>query len=735
VSTTDLELETAVDTDLDGVGELPTTGDVNERPPRPRRFRTRPGRAHPLGATPDPGGTNFALFSQAATAVQLLLFDSHDARRPVKVIDLDPADNRTFYFWHIYVNDVTPGMGYAYRVDGPKDLHGRGQRFNPRKVLIDPYGRAVTSTLWDRAAACGPDDNVTSSLSSIVVDTSGYDWEGDRPINRPMSQTIIYEMHVKGFTQAPSAGAKHPGTYAGVIEKIPYLKRLGITAVELMPVFEFDETEISGVNPITGQQLVNYWGYSPIAFFSPHGDYCIRPDEGNHITEFRDMVKALHKADIEVILDVVFNHTGEGNHQGPTISFRGLDNSTYYLLEPDKEYYTNLTGCGNTLNCNHPMTEKFINECLLFWVKEMHVDGFRFDLASILSRGEDGQPLDNPPVLWHIELDNDLAETKIIAEAWDAGGLYQVGYFPGYRWAEWNGKYRDDIRRFVKGDKGVVGAAASRIAGSADLYQDDGELPINSINFITAHDGFTLNDLVSYNEKHNEANGENNNDGTNDNLSWNHGVEGETDDPEIDGLRRRQVRNFLSILMLSQGVPMMLMGDESRQTQVGNNNAYCQDNEITWFDWDRVASHDDQVRFTGLLTEFRKRHPNLRRPSYFTGQINKRGLPDMTWHGCELNSPGWDDPESRVLAFTLAGFPGTRRSRNVDDDVDIHVMMNMEPQDLDFEVPDVPGRRWYRAIDTGAAPPHDIAARGEEAPFTGSVCNVRNRSVVVLISK
>ncbi len=730
-----IELEPLPAQDLPPDDPLSTAAREPGRVVKPRRFLTRPGRPHPLGATPDATGTNFALFSQAATAVQLLLFEAHDARHPVRVIDLDPGMNRTFYFWHIYVKDVVPGMGYAYRVDGPRDLHGRGHRFNPKKVLIDPYGRAVTSTLWDRAAACGPDDNVTSSLSSIVVDTNGYDWEGDQPLNRPMSQTIIYEMHVKGFTQSASSGAKHPGTYAGVIERIPYLKSLGITAVELMPVFEFDETEISGTNPLTGQQLVNYWGYSPIAFFSPHGDYCIRPDAGNHIREFRDMVKAFHKADIEVILDVVFNHTGEGNHQGPTISFRGLDNGTYYLLEPDREYYTNLTGCGNTLNCNHPMTEKFINECLLFWVKEMHVDGFRFDLASILSRGEDGQPLDNPPVLWHIELSDDLAETKIIAEAWDAGGLYQVGYFPGYRWAEWNGKYRDDIRRFVKGDRGIVGTVASRIAGSADLYEDDGELPINSINFITAHDGFTLNDLVSYNDKHNEANGENNNDGTSDNLSWNHGVEGETDDPEIDGLRRRQVRNFLSILMLSQGVPMMLMGDESRQTQFGNNNAYCQDNEITWFDWDRVASHGDQVRFTSLLIDFRKRHPNLRRPNYFTGAINKRGLADMTWHGCKLNSPGWDDPEARVLAFTLGGFVGTRKLRNIDFDVDIHVMMNMEWQDLDFEVPDVPGRSWYKAIDTGADSPGDIAARGEETPLSGSVCTVRNRSVVVLISK
>ncbi|MGZ5408258.1 MAG: glycogen debranching protein GlgX, partial [Aeromicrobium sp.] len=704
--------------------------------PTTQSYQISPGRPHPLGATPDNAGTNFAVFSREATAVQLLLFESHDSPEPFKVIDLDPTLNRTFYFWHVYVNDVNAGMGYAYRVDGPRDLHGRGHRFNPNKVLIDPYARGVTETLWDRVAACGPEDNLTRSLSSVVVDVEDYDWEGDRPINRPMSETVIYEMHVKGFTQSPSSGAEHRGKYVGLIDKIPYLQRLGVTAVELLPVFEFDEMEISGVNPITGQRLINYWGYSPIAFFSPHGDYCVRPEEGAHINEFRDMVKALHKAGIEVILDVVFNHTGEGNHQGPTISFRGFDNATYYHLEPnDKQYYTNMTGCGNTFNCNHPMVVKFINECLLFWVRHMHIDGFRFDLASILSRGEGGHVMDDPPVLWHIELDDEMADTKIIAEAWDAAGLYQVGYFPGYRWAEWNGRYRDDIRRFVKGDKGIVGTVASRIAGSADLYQDDGELPINSINFITAHDGFTLNDLVSYNEKHNEANGENNNDGTNDNLSWNHGVEGETDDRAVNELRSRQVRNFLSILMLSQGVPMMLMGDESRQTQFGNNNAYCQDNEMTWLDWDRVQQQEDQVRFTSLLIDFRKRHPNLRRTTYLRGDVNARGLVDLAWHGCQLDAPGWHDAESRVLAFTLGGFPELNAGPGIDEDVDIHVMMNMDWQDLEFELPTVPGRHWYTAIDTGAPPPGDIAAPGEEVPVSGSVYNVRNRSVVALISK
>jgi isoamylase len=717
---------------------------LDERKPQPgpspnpasSAFPVRPGRPHPLGATPDHGGTNFALFAQDATQVQLLIFESHDDPAPMLVIDLDPDINRTFYFWHIYVGNIKPGMSYGYKVDGPRDLHGMGHRFNPNKLLIDPYGKGTTSTLWDRVAACRPEDNTDRSLRSVIVDLKGYEWDGDRPINRPMSESVIYEMHVAGFTKSPTSGVANPGTFDGVVEKIPYLQSLGVTAVELMPVFEFDKTEISGQNPLTGQQLVNYWGYSTIAFFAPQGDYCTTPDEGTHVREFRDMVKALHRAGIEVILDVVFNHTGEGNHEGPTISFRGLDNAIYYHLEPnDKQYYTNLTGCGNTLNCNHPFVEKFISECLLYWVREMHVDGFRFDLASILSRGAGGVPLKDPPVLWHIELDEALSETKIIAEAWDAGGLYQVGYFPGYRWAEWNGKFRDDIRRFVKGDKGMVGVVASRIAGSADLYQGKGELPINSINFITAHDGFTLNDLVSYNGKHNEANGEGNRDGNDDNMSWNHGVEGPTDDPRIESLRARQIRNFYAILLLSQGVPMMLMGDEVRHTQSGNNNAYCQDNEITWFDWRQVDEHGDLVRFVSRMINFRRRHPNLHRTNYFHGRTNSRGLPELAWHGCQLNSPGWNDPESRVLAFTVAGFEESGHGQGHDDDVDVHVMINMEWQDLDFDVPDVPGRRWYKAIDTAAASPDDAPDKAREPVVEGGSVRVRDRSVVVLVSR
>jgi len=698
-------------------------------------FRVHPGRPHPLGALPDAHGVNFALFAQDATAVQLLLFEADDSPAPIAVIDLDPDVNRTFYFWHAHVSDVRPGMGYAYRVDGPQDLHGRGHRFNPNKVLIDPYGRGTTSALWDRVAACGPDDNVPTSLRSVVVDTRGYDWEGDRPLNRPMSETVIYEMNVRGFTRSATSGVTHPGTFLGLVEKIPYLKELGVTAVELQPVFEFDKSEISGTNPLTGEPLVNYWGYSPIAFFNPHGDYCVNPGEGSHVREFRDMVKALHKAGIEVILDVVFNHTGEGNHEGPTISFRGLDNSIYYHLEPDRQYYTNISGCGNTLNCNHPVVEKFISECLLYWVREMHVDGFRFDLASVLSRGEDGAPMTDPPVLWHIELDDQLAETKIIAEAWDAGGLYQVGYFPGYRWAEWNGRFRDDMRRFLKGDAGLVAAAAQRISGSADLYQVESKLPINSINFMTAHDGFTLNDLVSYNGKHNEGNGEGNRDGTDDNLSWNCGVEGPTDDPAVEALRGRQVRNGLAMLMLSQGVPMILMGDESRQSQLGNNNAYCQDSDLTWFDWTHVEQHADLVRFARELIAFRRRHPTLRRERYFHGRVNDRGLADLSWHGCRLYSPGWEDPDSRVLAFTLGGFPGTGRHAADLEDVDIHVMVNLGFEDLDFDIPPAGTRRWYRAIDTSAQAPDDIAAPGQETAVSGGTYRVGNHGIAVLISR
>ncbi len=682
------------------------------------------GRPHPLGPTITADGVNFSLFSRNATGVELLLFASHDAPEPFQTIRLSPRVNKTFHFWHVFVRGLRPGVHYAYRVAGPWNP-AAGHRFNRNKVLIDPYARGNTDTLWDRAAACGPEDNVRSAMRSVVIDTSGYDWEGDRPLHRPMNETVIYEMHVRGFTRADSSGVQHPGTFAAIVEKIPYLKELGVTAVELMPIFDFDVKQT--LREVDGVALRNYWGYSTVSFFAPQSAYCVIPEEGRHATEFRDMVKALHRAGIEVILDVVFNHTDEGNHLGPTFSFKGIDNSTYYHLVPwDRQYYLDFTGCGNTVNSNHPIVQKFIIECLRYWVREMHVDGFRFDLGSVLARGEDGLPLVNPPLVWQIELDETLAETKVIAEAWDAAGLYQLGGFPGDRWAEWNGRYRDDVRRFVRGDPGLVGAVAWRIGGSADLYERQGELPINSINFVTCHDGFTLNDLVSYNHKHNEGNGEANRDGTNDNLSWNCGVEGPTEDPQVEALRRRQIRNFAAILLLSRGVPMILMGDEVRRTQHGNNNAYCQDNPVSWLDWSLLEANRDLFRFFRLMIAFRKRHSTLCANHFFTGETDARGIPDVAWHGCRLGRPGFDDPNARVLAFTLGGFDGQP---------DLHVMMNMYWERLEFEVPEIPGRRWYKAVDTAAQPPLDIFEEGSEPEFPGTLCKLESRSIVVLLAR
>jgi glycogen operon protein len=623
------------------------------------------------------------------------------------------------------VRGLWPGAHYAYRVDGPRDLHARGLRFDPDKVLVDPYARGLTKLVWDRARACDATDNVTTSMRSVVIDGASYDWEGDAPLNRPFDQTVVYEMHVAGFTRSPTSGAVNPGTYSGLVEMVPHLKKLGVTAVELLPVFTFDEREIDRVGP-DGSRLTNYWGYSPIGFFAPHDAYCVSPEAGSHVTEFRDMVKALHRAGIEVILDVVFNHTGEGNELGPVISFKGIANQVYYLLDPhDGGSYLDFSGTGNTLDCNHPIAEKFIVDCLEHWVREMHVDGFRFDEGSILSRGPDGAPMAFPPVLWRIELSETLADTKIIAEAWDAAGLYQVGGFPGYRWAEWNGRFRDDVRRFVRGDRGLVGAVATRIAGSSDLYQARGRLPLNSVNFVTCHDGFTLNDLVSYDFKHNEANGEGNRDGMDDNASWNCGVEGPSVDPGVEALRERQIRNLLTVLLLSQGVPMLLSGDEVRRTQRGNNNAYCQDSELSWFDWSLVPKNRGMLRFFKQMIELRLSTAELHRTRFFTGAVNSRGLADVSWHGCRLHQPGFDDPSSGVLAFTLGGS---------DAGPDLHVMMNMEGEALDFDVPPLSGRRWLRAVDTGQPSPRDVLAPRDRVPHEGATARIESHSVTVLIS-
>ena len=694
--------------------------------PSPSGYRVLPGRAHPLGATPDARGVNFSIYCGQATAVELLLFDGHDSARPVQTIPLDPAVHNTFLFWHAYVEGATPGMQYAYRVDGPRDQAG-GARYDPSKVLIDPYARATSEARWDRAAACGPGDNLATAMRGIVVDVTPYDWEGDRPLNRPMRESVIYELHVGGFTRSPTSGCRYPGTFAGVVEKIPYLRELGITAVELMPICHFDAQEIGRRSPVDGRPLTNFWGYSTIGFFSPHRAYYRAPQDATHIHEFRDMVKALHRAGIEVILDMVFNHTGEGDHSGPTISFKGLDNAAYYYLRPDDpRRYLDYSGCGNTVKCNHPVVEKLIVDCLEFWVGELHVDGFRFDEGSILSRGEDGTPMAYPPVIWAIELSDALADVKVIAEAWDAAGLYEVGYFPGHRWAEWNGRYRDDVRRFVRGDRCQVGAVAARIAGSADVFRVWGALPINTVNYVACHDGFTLNDLVCYDQKHNEANGEDNRDGSADNLSWNCGTEGPTDDPEIAALRERQITNYFAILLLSQGVPMILAGDEVRRTQGGNNNAYCQDNETSWFDWTLVDRHRALFRFVSTMIAFRKRHPNLHRARFFTGGPTDRGRADIAWHGCRLLSPGWNDPQSRVLAFTLGA--------TAEDDADIHVMINMDSADLSFDVPPLDGRDWYPAVDTALPGPRAIVDPAAGPAFAGTTYRVLGRSIAALIS-
>jgi len=693
------------------------------------RFTIHPGAAHPLGATPTADGVNFSVFSEHATDVTLLLFDEHDSAEPVATIELDPRVNKSFHFWHAHVQGATAGMHYAFRVGGPDDLHGRGHRFNRSKVLIDPYSYGVTTNLWNRGDAVSPYDNVATSMRSAIIDLEDYDWEGDKPINRPMNETVIYEMHVGGFTKSPTSGVKNPGTFAAIIEKIPYLKELGVTAIELLPICQFDPQEGSRTSPVDGRQLSNYWGYSTVSFFAPHPAYCVSPEDASHIREFRDMVKALHNEGIEVILDVVFNHTSEGNHQGPMINFKGFENSIYYHLVPkDRQYYMDYSGCGNTVNCNHPVVDKLILECLQFWVQDMHVDGFRFDEGSVLSRGEDGVPLAYPPSIWHIELSEDLADTKIMAEAWDAAGLYQIGYFPGYRWGEWNGRYRDDVRRFLRGDGGIIADVASRIAGSADIYQAGGHLPTNSVNFVNCHDGFTLWDMVSYNHKHNEANGEENRDGMDENFSWNCGVEGTTNDPEVMRLRKRQVKNAVAILMLSQGVPMFVAGDEIGRTQQGNNNAYCQDNELSWLDWTLADTNADLFRFFSNMIAFRNEHPMLERRRFFTGEVNERGVPDIQWHGCALNAPGWDDPSSRVVSFTMGGSEG--------DPADIHVILNMESTDLDFALPAIPKRRWHRVVDTALASPDDIAEDpGKGELINGSSYRATGRSVVVLIAK
>jgi isoamylase len=678
------------------------------------------GQSSPLGATLVPGGANFSLYSRNASGVELLLFDSDDDTRPSQAITIDPIRNRTSDYWHVRVPGVRAGQIYGYRVHGPSDP-ANGMRFDPSKVLLDPYGRAVVvPSNYSRDTARLEGDDTGSTMKSVVVDPDAYDWDGDTPLHRPASRTIIYEMHVGGFTRHPSSGVpdERRGTYAGLIDKIPYLQQLGITAVELLPVFQFDAQDAP-------PGRVNYWGYAPISFFAPHHGFSSRQDPLGPVNEFRDMVKALHRAGIEVILDVVYNHTAEGNHSGPTMSFRGLDNSTYYILEPDRSRYANYSGTGNTLNANNPIVRRMILDSLRYWVEQMHVDGFRFDLAAILDRDESGNLLPSPPVILDIDTDPVLAGTKLIAEAWDAAGLYQVGSFVGHNWREWNGRFRDDVRSFFRGDDGFVASLADHLLGSPQIYGHKEREAEESVNFVTCHDGFTLNDLVSYSQKHNELNGENNQDGLNDNRSWNWGVEGPTDDAAIERLRNRQVKNFLVVTLFSLGLPMLLMGDEVRRTQRGNNNAYCQDDETSWFDWTLTKTHADVHRFVALLTRrrlLRDIEPEFRRESL--NQVLREAT--KAWHGVTLNQPDWSY-QSHSLALS---------ARAASDQLSFYLILNAYWQALDFELPHAQENSegaWRRWIDTTLDSPDDIAEWRNATLVRGSTYRAGPRSVVVLI--
>ncbi|HWQ15130.1 MAG TPA: glycogen debranching protein GlgX [Roseiflexaceae bacterium] len=675
-----------------------------------------PGRSHPLGATVQTDGVNFCVFSRNCTAMELLLFNRADDPAPARVIQLDPARNRTFYYWHAFVRGITAGQLYGYRADGPF-LPETGLRFDREKVLIDPYARAVMyGANYSRAAACRPGDTCATSMKSVVVDPRGYDWEGDAPLRRPEGGAVIYELHVGGFTRHPSSGLAPAlrGTYAGLIEQIPYLQSLGVTAVELLPVQQFDPQDAP-------PGLTNYWGYSPIAFFAPHRGYSARQDPLGPVNEFRDMVKALHRAGIEVILDVVFNHTAEGDQRGPTLSFRGLENRAYYILDPaDRARYANYSGTGNTIQGNHSIVRRMIVDCLHHWVQVMHVDGFRFDLASVFAR-EGDRLLADPPILWEIESDPVLAGTRIIAEAWDAAGLYQVGSFVGHRWAEWNGLFRDDVRRFIKSDPGMVGRLAARLSGSRDIYRAPDRTPDRSVNFVTSHDGFTLNDLVSYNQKHNVANGEGNRDGMDANDSWNCGAEGPSDDPQVEALRARQVRNFLTVLLVAQGTPMLLMGDEVRRTQGGNNNAYAQDNPISWLDWGDAARHADLLRFVRGLIGFRRAHALFTERAFW----GEPGGARISWHGVQLGRPDWS-AASRSLAFELQAQEG---------DEHLYVILNAYWEPLRFELPPLHASAWRRVVDTSRPPPEDFVAPELAPPVPAPHYAAGPRSAVVLTAR
>ncbi|WP_088256809.1 glycogen debranching protein GlgX [Fimbriiglobus ruber] len=676
------------------------------------RAGVRAGSPLPLGIQETGGGVNFALLSRNATRVRLELFDHPDDATPARVFDLDSVRNHTGDVWHVWVAGIGSGQLYAYRVDGPYDPPA-GLRFNFNRLLLDPCATAVSrSPAWDFAAARGYDptapgrdltlsqrDNARSMPKCVFVNES-FEWGADEPLRHPWSKTVIYELHVRGFTIRPGSNVAHPGTYQGLVEKIPYLKDLGVTAVELMPVQEFNEHSVTRTDPCSGRRLRNYWGYDPVVFRAVKGSYARSPAPGRQNREFREMVRALHAAAIEVILDVVFNHTAEGDEWGPTLCFRGIDNAIFYTLADDKRHYRDFTGTGDTVNANHPVVRDHILAALRYWVIEMHVDGFRFDLASVLGRDGAGRLLANAPLLERIAEDPILRDVKIIAEAWDAVGAYEVGSFSERRWAEWNGRYRDDVRRFWRGDDGMMGAFADRICGSADIYSGSGKGPESSINYLTCHDGFTLNDLVSYRDKHNEANGDHNRDGTDTNFSANYGTEGATTDSGTEDARTRQIKNLLLTLFISRGVPMLLGGDEFRRTQDGNNNAYCQDNETSWHDWGLPEQHREIVRFTRGMIAFRRAHPVLSKEQYYTDA-------EIHWFGPRSGLPDWADPKQKLFACLIWEHEHSS----------LYLMFNAGADAVDFHLPTVaPTHQWHIAVDTASKSPRDLFTLGEEVP-------------------
>ncbi|MDD3415563.1 MAG: glycogen debranching protein GlgX [Lachnospiraceae bacterium] len=684
-------------------------------------IKYRIGKVLPYGASIVADGVNFSVFSSDASYCELLLYH-HGEMEPYVIIPF-PESFRIGNVFSMIVFDIDfETVEYGYRMDGPYNPE-KGYWFDKNKILLDPYAKSVSGrTVWGQE----PDyENPFQHRGRIIYDD--FDWQGDKPLEIPMKDLIIYEAHVRSFTKHASSKVKYAGTFAGLRGKIPYLKELGVNCIELLPIFEFDEFENARV--IEEKRLFNYWGYSTVCFFSPKAGYASSAPLGLEVEELKNLVKELHRSGIELILDVVFNHTAEGNEKGPYISYRGIDNKTYYLLTPEGYYY-NFSGCGNTLNCNNPIVRNCILDCLRYWASEYHIDGFRFDLASILSRDKNGAPMSDPPLLEALAYDAILGKCKLIAEAWDAGGLYQVGSFPSWgRWAEWNGRFRDTVRQFIKGEASASPELYNRLNGSQDMYGN--RSADASINFITCHDGFTLNDLVSYNEKHNEANGENNNDGCNDNASWNCGVEGDTDDLEILALRKRQMKNAAALLLLSRGIPMLLSGDEFGNTQHGNNNAYCHDNAISWLNWDLLDKNNELFLFFKKMIQFRKMHPVLRNV-HFDTSMNGTGYPEFSLHG---EVPWQFNPSQQTLVFGFL-FVEDKVKYGTKEDTFIYTAVNAHWESHTFTLPVIPeGKDWYVLLDTYMEEEKIYEPGNEKKLKIENGLIINPRSIVVLVSK